>query len=344
MNRTLRCPAGHRIGLVAALCVLAVAASGCVTVQSSEGGFSMGGRINVAEGEVANQDIIMMGGRVQIDGEARRDVVVMGGNLVVNGEAVDVVNIGGSMRLGPDARIKGDVVNVGGALNRSPGAQIDGEVVNVGITGLDGIGVPWVPGAMAWGDWWGFTPFHMMWRTTQLVYWLLLGLLVVALTGDRVSASAHAIAREPLRLGLIGLLGFFALLLLCVFFLILSFLLIGIPFFLALSLLWVAAYIFGMVAVFQVVGQGVLRALGKRDSAQLGLVVAGALALCVLRYFPFFGGLLWWIAGFLALGAVFATRFGTNRPWLGGQPVAPPAPPAPTQPPAEPSSGGAVLS
>lgn len=327
-----------RAMLVAAL-VLLGAASGCVTVQSSEGGFLMGGRIDVDEGEIADQEIVMMGGHVQIDGEARRDVVVMGGQLVINGEAVDVVSIGGSLRLGPDAHIRGDVVNVGGRLNRSPGAEIDGEVVNVGFMGFEGIGLPGLDRAFSW-NLWGLSPFHMMWRTTQLVYWLLLGLLVVALMGDRVSASAHAIGREPLRLGLIGLLGFFALLLLCALFLLLSILLIGIPFFLALSLLWVAGYIFGMVAVFQVIGQGVLGALGKRDASQLALVLSGALVLCILRYFPFFGGILWWIAGFLALGAVFATRFGTNRPWFGRrEPTAPnPPPPPPPATPVEPAT------
>lgn len=328
MKRSIyRRRSGPLVGVV--LVVLAMVGTGCVTVQSSEGGFLMGGRINVDEGEVANDDIFMMGGRVQIDGEARRDVVVLGGQLIVNGEARDVVSIGGSLRLGPDARIRGDVVNVGGSLNRSPGAEIDGEVVNVGIMGFDQIGLPGFDSAYGW-NLWGLSPVRMMWRTTQLVYWLLLGLLVVALTGDRVSSAAHAIAREPLRLGFIGLLGFFALLLLSLLFLLLSFLLIGIPFFLALCLLWVAAYIFGMVAVFQVIGQGLLRAFGKRDASQLALVLAGALVLCVIRYFPFFGGLLWWIAGFLALGAVFATRFGTNRPWFGGrQPTTPPPAPPP---------------
>lgn len=304
------------------LLVTALTAGGCVTVQSSEGGFVMGGRIEVDEDEVAREEIVVLGGSVQIDGEARRDVVVIGGNLVVNGSAVDVVNIGGSMRIGPDARIRGDVVNIGGILDRSPGAEIEGEVVNVGIGGLDRI--PWFgPSTYSWGQWWGISPLRIMARTTQLLYWLLLAVLTIALVGDRVSAASHAIAREPIRLGLIGLVGVFALLLLTLFFFILSFLIIGIPLLIATLLLWWLGYIFGMVASFQVIGQGLLRVLGKPDASQLGLVVTGCLALSILHYFPLIGTLLWWIAAFLGLGAVFATRFGTNRPWFGGRTVAP---------------------
>jgi hypothetical protein len=254
--------------------------------------------------------------------------------------------VAGSLRLGPDARVRGDVVNVGGTLNRSPGADIAGEVVNVGIAGLDHLPIIGVP-SMQFGDWWGLSPFRVMWRTTQLIYWLLLALLTVALVGDRISSAAHSIQREPIRLGAIGFVGFFALLLLLVFFILLSILVIGIPFLLALMLGWWLAYIFGMVAVFQVIGGKVSGVLGKRDSSQLGMVLIGAVVLSVLHYFPLIGGLLWAVAALLGLGAVFATRFGTNRPWVGagdGGPGAPaggwqqpvPAAPAAPQPESEP--------
>lgn len=319
-----------RDGLAALLLGLVLAGAGCVTVQSSEGGFVLGGRVEVDEGEVAREDIVVVSGSVRIDGEARRDVVVIGGSLVVNGQAVDVVCIGGSMRIGPGARIRGDVVNIGGSLSRSPGAEIEGEVVNVGISGFDR--VPWLGhDPFSWGQWWGLSPFRVMARTTQLLYWLLLAVLTIALVGDRVSSAAHTIRREPIRLGAIGVVGFFALILLTGVFFVLSILVIGLPFLLATLLGWWLAYIFGMVAAFQIVGQALLRVLGKADASQLGLVVTGCVVLSILHYFPLIGTMAWWVAAFLGLGAVFATRFGTNRPWFGqaGAPVPPPAPSAP---------------
>ncbi len=301
--------------------------AGCVTVRSGDGGFLVGGRIDIEEGDVARDEIVMMGGAVTIDGEARRDVVVLGGELTINGTARDVVSVAGSMRLGPDAHVRGDVVSVGGSLSRSPGAEIDGEVVNVGISGLDS--APWLSGWGGWsmGRWWGLTPFHVAARTTQFMYWMLLAVLTVALVGDRISSASRSIEHEPIRLGAIGLVGFFALTLLTGLFFVLSFLLIGIPFLIAALLGWWLAYIFGMVAVFQLLGQKLLVALGKTDSAQLGLVLAGGATLGVLHYFPVVGSLIWTIAAFLGLGAVFATRFGTNRPWMGSEAV-----PATTEP------------
>lgn len=323
---------GRMRRLLPAILLLALTATGCVTVESSQSGFSMGGRIDVEEGEIARDEIVVFGGSVRIDGEARRDVVVIGGSLTINGQANgDVVAVAGTLRLGPDARVRGDVVNVGGTMNRSPGADIGGEVVNVGIAGLDSLPVLGIP-SFRFGDWWGLSPFRVMWRTTQLIYWLLLALLTVALVGDRISSAAHSIRREPIRLGAIGFVGFFALLLLLLFFVLLSILLIGIPFLMALLLGWWLAYIFGLVAVFQVVGDRVSSALGKHDGSQLGLVMIGALVLSVLHYFPFIGSLMWTLAALVGLGAVFATRFGTNRPWVGDGDRGPGAPPPGWQP------------
>lgn len=307
---------------------LALVGTGCVRVSSSHGGFSMGGAVHVEKGQVRNDEIVLFGGSVTIDGEARSDVVVIGGSVTVNGEVDgDVVAVGGSMRLGPDARVGGDAVVVGGSLNRSPGAEIEGELVDVGVVGLRGL-----PGfSFGLGDWLGFPAWHVAWRTTQLIYWLLLALLTTALVGDRVSAAAGAVQREPIRLFIIGFVGFFALCFLLVFFVLLSIVLLGIPFLLALLLAWWLAYIFGMVATFQVVGNGLTRALGKSDSTQLGMVTIGALTIGLIHYFPVIGWVVWTVAALLGLGAAFATRFGTNEPWLSRQ--VPPPPPRPTTPP-----------
>lgn len=327
----------------ALLAALLALTAGCVTVQAGDGGVVWGGSIIVGEGEVADQELVAFGGSVRIDGETRHEVVVIGGSLEVNGTVgSDAVVVGGALRLGPNSRIRGDAVVVGGGMDRAAGAEIDGEVVSVGWGGMPWAGT-WSPFAF-WGPW--GTSVHVAIRTTQLMYWLLLAVLVVALVGDRVSSASHAIAREPLRLGLIGVVGFFALLLATVLFFILSLVLIGLPFLLATLLLWWVAYIFGMVAVFQLLGDRIGRLFGRTEMSQLGLVLIGGLALCILHYFPTVGTAFWWIGGFLGLGAVFATRFGSGRPWFRGgsastTPPPPSAPPAGTpaaEPPADPGA------
>jgi hypothetical protein len=338
MNISRLRPLGRtsRLAAFATLALVLTTTAGCVTVHSGDGGFLMGGRIDIEENEVSRDEIVMIGGSVRVDGEARREIFILGGSLTLNGTARDVIVVGGEARIGPDAHVRGDLVTVGASLNRSPGARIDGEVVNVGVAGLDF--VPWAGmGNWSFGRWWGISPFHIVARTTQFLYWLVLTLLVVALAGDRVSSAAHSIVREPFRFGIIGFVGFFALCLLSVFLFIMSLLIIGIPFLMALILLWWLAYIFGMVAVFQVIGSKVLHIFGKRDASQIGLALTGSVTLSLLHYFPFIGTLFWVIAAFVGLGAVFATRFGTNRPWLGGTrpPVSSEARPAAPDTPAQ---------
>lgn len=327
-------PAARRSAGLLLLVIAGVLATGCVQVQAADGGFVMGGDIVVEKDEVARDDVVAVGGNVRIDGRARRDVVVVGGRLEINGEVDRSVScVGGTLVLGPGARIGGDAVVVGGFLDRHDSARIDGEFVNVSIgTGFMNIG--WHP--WSWGGWWGFTPFAMFWRTTQLFYWLLLALLTVALVGDRVSSASHAISREPLRLGAIGLVGIFAVCFGFVVLVILSFLIIGIPFLFALIFMCWLAYIFGIVAVFQTVGTRVMNMVGRPEASQIAIVLAGGLVMGILRYAPFVGGLIWFVAMLLGFGSVFATRFGTGRPWVQRQAAAPMAGAGVYNPPATP--------
>lgn len=344
---------GWTAALLVATAVLVLA--GCVNVQAGDGGFVMGGSIVVEEGEVAREDIVAIGGNIRIDGEARRDVVNIGGRLEIDGEVGrDVVSIGGSIRLGPDARVGRDVTVVAGGMDRSPGARIDGEFVNVSFGPHFG-GFTFSP---FWGGWWGMWPFGFLGDAFRLLYWLVLGLLTVALVGDRVSSASHALLREPLRLWAIGIVGFVASFPIVLILVILCAVLIGIPLLLAFVFAYVLAYIFGAVAVFQGVGGRVMRTFGRADASQLAIVVAGTVTVIVLRFIPVVGFLGWWGIVFpLALGSVLATRFGTNRPWL--RRSVPPPPGGPQRPggavappggaggsggeaPATPSSGGAT--
>jgi len=333
-------PAARRSAGLMLLTAVALLATGCVQVQAADGGFVMGGSIIVEKGEVARDDVIAVGGNVRIDGRARRDVVVVGGKLVVNGEVNGSVSaVGGTLVLGPGARVEQDVVVVGSRLERHQSARIGGEFVNVSIG--YGFNEWFQPMHWGWGGWWGFTPFAWVARTGQLFYWLLLALMAVALLGDRVSSAAHAISREPLRLGVIGVVAVFALCCAFVVLLVLSFLIIGIPFLLALFFMVPLAYIFGIVAVFQVVGNRVMHMVGRPEASQIAIVLTGGLVMGILRYVPFFGSMLWFFALLVGLGSVFATRFGTGRPWVrrsgapampGGTPGAAPYAPPPVEP------------
>ena len=323
-------------GLLLILVATSILTTGCIQVQSADGGFSMmSGTIHVEEDEVAREDIVAIGGSVIIDGRARRDVVVIGGRLTVNGEVEgDVSVVGGTLVLGPGARIEGDAVVVGGSLRRHDSARIGGEHVSVSF----GYGLnemfrgPWFP---IFGGWWGL---GSLWLGSLFV-WLLFAFVTVALAGDRVSAASHAIARDPLRLWAIGLVGFSAYLFVVLLSCLLIIVLIGIPIFVTLLVAGVAAYIFSFVAMFQAFGTKVMRAVGRPEASQIAIVLVGGLLTHTLTtYVPLLGFVAWWfVLAPIGFGAVLSTRFGTGRRWVQGGMAAPAGDPTAPVAPAKPA-------
>lgn len=69
---------------------------------------------------------------------SQEPIVVIGGSATINGQAEnDVVAIGGSVRVGPTAVIRGDVTAIGGSVIVDPAARITGRVDETVIGGPD---------------------------------------------------------------------------------------------------------------------------------------------------------------------------------------------------------------
>ncbi len=91
----------------------------------------MGGYV-LAEGEVLDDNLIVLGGSATLEpGSASNcDVIVVGGSVDVGGSiAGDVVLFGGSAALRGTAEIGGELVSLGGTVSREPGAQVQGAAV-----------------------------------------------------------------------------------------------------------------------------------------------------------------------------------------------------------------------
>jgi hypothetical protein len=96
----------------------------------------------LAEGETANEPVVVIGGSAQIDGRVDDDVVVVGGGL----------------HLGPKAIVEGNAVSVGGKVTLDPGASVRGSIDEAvvpwsGITfGPGWSGDTWWRGLSFWGS------------------------------------------------------------------------------------------------------------------------------------------------------------------------------------------------
>ena len=259
-------------------------------------------------------------------------VVSIGGNVTVLGRVDDdVVAVGGSVRLGPKARVRGDVTAVGGRVDQERGATIGGTVNEVRI-GPQFNFKPWHMFDGVWFDGWDAigSGFRLLGTVMRISLVLLLVLLVALIASRPVQRIADRVGRDPWISGFTGLLAQLLLIpVLVLTVVILAVSIIGIPL-LILVPFAIVAFLVAMLVGFSGVALRVGRwAVGHERPAfvalAVGVVLVSAVAL-VARTLSLLPVPLWPISWFLALtaflleyvawtvglGGALLTRFGTR--------------------------------
>lgn len=207
--------------------------------------------------------VVRIGGSVKVTADERvtDDVVVVGGSADVDGQVDgDLVVVGGSATLGPNADIRSDVTVVGGALNQDPKAYVGGKVQNVGFGEIP-FGGDW----RRHRDWHGWDPIgrlrpvgRFMGTAVRVGLLMLFSALVLFVARTPVEQIAQRAAAEPLKSWVVGFLAeilFVPILILTVFVLAIS--IIGIP-----LLLLVPVAIVGAMVAFLVGFTGIAYYVG----------------------------------------------------------------------------------
>jgi hypothetical protein len=204
----------------------------------------IGGSVKVASDERVTDDVVVVGGSADVDGQVDGDLVV----------------VGGSATLGPNADIRSDVTVVGGALNQDPKAYIGGKVQNVGFGEIP-FGGDWGR-HRSWRNWdpiGRFRPVGRFMGTAVRVGLLMLfSALVLFIARTPVERIAERAAAEPLKSWVVGFLAeilFVPLLIMTVFVLLVS--IIGIPLLVLVPLAIVGAmlaFLVGFTGVAYYVG------------------------------------------------------------------------------------------
>lgn len=289
------------------------------------------------------------GARIRIGGdvvvgkdEAVNDVVVILGSARVEGLVESsVVAVGGSVVLGPTARVRGEVTSIGGRIDRDPGAVVEGESNEIGFSGPH-FGPLFH--ARPWREWrWFVAPFDggprgtvdLLTTLVRLGLAALFAAIVTAVAPGAVRRVSDRAAAEPWRAGLVGLaaeLLFVPLLVLTVAVLAIS--IIGIPLLLLVpfGLIVVGlAFVLGLAGAGRALGTWVARRAGGAAPGMLTSLVIGLAVIWALTVVARFAGLvgppvglfvaILLVAGFLieyvawtvGLGAVILSRFGRRR-------------------------------
>lgn len=324
----------------------------------------VGDSLVVEENEVSD-DVVVVGGTLEVLGEVRGDAVVVGGSLEVSGEVTgDVAAIGGSLELADGARVGGDAVAVGGSVERGENVEIGGKVVETPFGPKLALG-PWLKG---WKDHeLEFRPWERWmkvgWKFFWAVFLSLLACLALLVARRPVERMERRVESEPWKSGLVGLLAqalFLPLLILVVVVLCVS--IIGIPLLLLLPFalfgLFVAGF-FGFVAVARRVGLALEGRFGGATGspylqaiAGIAVIYAASLIGHLINTGPFplralavmiliLGTFIWYAAWTVGFGASLLTRFGTAESWQRTAAEPPPPPPVAPEPPAPADTGWA---
>lgn len=239
-----------------------------------------------------------------------RVVAVLSNVRVAARVSGDVIVWGGSVSFAPEGSVAGDLLVVGGTIEVPPGqaAPVEGRVSTPGsllhLYLSEMRRAPWEGNAFGSSV---LSGLHLL----ALSSWLAVALALLWFFASPL-ARAALFAEEDwsgsLLAGSLGVLTLFlaagaALSLLPPF--------LAIPIALASAAVAVVAKVFGMAALFLLVGQKLVKSVAP--SRRPAALAAGFAVLGGVSLLPLVGGLVWSVASIVAVGVALASRFGTPR-------------------------------
>jgi hypothetical protein len=303
------------LGLLCALALLARPSLAWAQDDQPEDRTVLGGNYTLAAGESLGT-LTVIGGNVVLEPSSTivEDIYLYGGQLTILGAVgEDIYTYGGSLTLGGTAHVNGDIEVTGGSLDQQAGAQVEGQVSHSSLTPfnfhLPNVWLPLWTGNGSAAD-----------EILAQIGWL--GLQTIALTGlavlaallapkvtERVGATA---AGRPWEAGGLGLI----IAILTPFLLIgFAITVVGIPITFILVTLAVVVLTFGWIALGLEVGKRLAQAF-RTDWPPVVDAALGTLLLTLVAnaigLMPCVGWLVPTIVGFVGMGGVILSRFGTQ--------------------------------
>jgi hypothetical protein len=223
----------------------------------------------------------------------------------------DVIVWGGDVSFAPGGAVAGDLVVFGGDVELPEGrtiAPVEGRVSTPGsllhLYLSEMRRAPWEGNAFGMSV---LSGLHLL----ALAAWLAVALVILWFFSSPLSRAAMLAGEDWSGSLLAGALGVLTLFLAAGAALSLLPAPLGIPIALATALVAVVAKVFGMAALFLLLGQKIVKSVApaRRPAAlAAGFAVLGGISLL-----PFIGALVWSVASIVAVGVTLVSRFGTPR-------------------------------
>jgi hypothetical protein len=238
-----------------------------------------------------------------------RVVAVAADVRIESAVAGDVIVWGGDVSFGPGGSVAGNLFVFGGTVFGLPGRALPvagtvatpGTLLQLYLSEMKR--APWEPGALApvvWGL-----------RLLALAAWLAIATALLYFFGSPLSRAAERADSNWTAALTAGVLGVLTIFLAAAAALALLPSAVAVPLALSLAAAAVVAKLFGMGALFLLLGQKLLESFSpaRRPAAlALGFAVLGGLSLI-----PIAGAIVWSAASVAAVGVAFLSRFGSPR-------------------------------
>ncbi len=260
----------------------------------------------ISADEYVRGDSVTIFGDQKIDGVVDGTVVTIFGDVEVSGQVdEELVTIFGKVILHDGARISGDLVSVMGTIERSENSSVYGEVTSVGPAMLGNVFQKPLVHIGRWKmHWW--SPF----RWNSIIFSILITLIVIYFFKRYLDNINKAVMADPLRNGVKGLLGNIVAVLVII---LLGITILGIPVAVIFGLVLWVANTFGIIAIYLLVGERLAEQM-KWEVTPYVHGIIGAAIFFVIALVPM-GGLVKIVAGWVGLGGIIQTKFGTGQPW-----------------------------
>lgn len=288
----------------------------------------IGGNAMIEEEANIHGDVVLVGGNLTINGDVDGDVALVGGNMTISG-TIDgnIVIVGGQVLLTETAFVDGDIATIGGSIQKEPGAEVSGNVTNNAPPVINVPDVPNVPNVQNPP---GTPNINVNLNPLREIIGVFARALAVAAIGmlltlflqPQLDRVAGAIVTQPLVAGGYGLL---AVIVVPTAIVVMTITIILIPIALLAMLVLPLAWLLGMVALGQEVGDRFTKAINQTWAPVLATGFGTFLLLLVVGLvgmIPCLGWLASFLATLAAIGGAVMTWFGTrNAPGSMIQPV-----------------------
>lgn len=265
----------------------------------------------VTTGIARDRDAVRFGGDIVIqENETVNSAVVIGGTVTVYGTVKnEAVAVGGSIHVKDGGRINNDAVAIGGKVRIEDGGIVGGNIIDVGNL---------IAMATSDHDDHSFRDYHHHDIPTGVkllpfIGMLILGLLAVTFFKGTVQSTVTTIEARTLPAFGVGILGMIAFIPVILTLLISLLGIPLIPLFVALTILTILV---GYIGASTWVGVKLLDALKQEGKSLLVAFIVGLIAIKIIDYVPFIGGLVVFVALILGFGAVLLNlrkRFSKNK-------------------------------